>query len=133
MEDSKVLQQLLSDPRVKSIDAMGESKSSATLVLKRGFIDTESSMHVMTGTPSQFLRRIKYVEPCECWQCQPDKPKRFCGNRNEGCGASLTEVNINLGYCSQCGYSTVAPEPPLEQQLLQSITEIQSQRDAEVA
>lgn len=69
MRDSKALEKLLSDPRVKSVDGMGESKSSATLTLKRGFIDSESSMHVMTGSPSTFLRRMKYVETCSCWQC----------------------------------------------------------------
>lgn len=65
MRESKALENLLSDPRVKSVDGIGESKSSATLVLKRGFIDGESGMHVMTGTVSSFSRRMKYVEPCE--------------------------------------------------------------------
>lgn len=69
-ENSKVLQKLLSDPRVKSVDGLSDSDvSSATLILKRGFIDGESGMHVMTGSPSEFARRMKYVEPCSCWQC----------------------------------------------------------------
>lgn len=56
----------------------------------------------------------------------------FCGDRLRGCGASLTEVDLELGHCSQCGYS-LEPQPlPLEQQLLESIDRVQSRRDAEV-
>lgn len=56
----------------------------------------------------------------------------FCGDRLRGCGASLTEVDFDLGHCSQCGYILEPESLPLDHQLLQSLAEVQSRRDAEV-
>lgn len=53
----------------------------------------------------------------------------YCKN----CGAEITECDIEAGFCTQCKTPLVAPELPLEQQLLMSIREVQSQRDAETA
>ena len=54
----------------------------------------------------------------------------YCGDRNVGCGASLTEIDFDLGYCSQCGFP-LQPEPlPLEHALLLSLAELQSEREA---
>ena len=54
----------------------------------------------------------------------------FCGNRVEGCGAALTSTDFEAGACTQCGYPLVEPELKLEQALLLSLEEVQSQREA---
>lgn len=56
-----------------------------------------------------------------------------CGDRLRGCGGELTEADLEAGCCTQCKTLLVAPEFGLEHQLLQSLAEVQSRRDAEVA
>lgn len=58
------------------------------------------------------------------------RERAFCGDRNRGCGASLTSTDLELGHCTQCGEPLEVPEFPLEQALLLSLSEIQSQREA---
>jgi hypothetical protein len=53
----------------------------------------------------------------------------YCPN----CGAEITETDVEAGYCTQCR-EAIGPEPlPLETALLLSLSELQSQRDEEVA
>jgi len=68
----KSLEHLLSDPRVKSIEELTECETAnRTLTLKKGFIDSESDMHVILGRSVKTLqRRMKFVVPCSCWQCK---------------------------------------------------------------
>jgi hypothetical protein len=55
----------------------------------------------------------------------------YCGDRERGCGAEITAADLEMGACSQCGLR-LEPEPlPLRHQLLLSLQEIQSQREAE--
>lgn len=59
------------------------------------------------------------------------KPRRvFCGDRDRGCGSSLTSTDLENGACTQCGEPLVVPEFPMEQALLLSLFEAQSQREA---
>lgn len=55
----------------------------------------------------------------------------FCGNREVGCGSEITECDREAGFCTQCTTPLVAPGFPLEHQLLLSLTQAQSRRDAE--
>lgn len=64
------LDKLMSDQRVESVDSSGGEQRLTTVTLKRGFIDSESSSHVMLCSPSAALRRMKQVESCACWQCK---------------------------------------------------------------
>lgn len=52
----------------------------------------------------------------------------YCGDRNRGCGASLTEADLEAGHCTQCGESLVPEEFPLEHALLLSLSEAESRR-----
>jgi hypothetical protein len=55
----------------------------------------------------------------------------YCGDRERGCGAEVTSADLEMGACTQCGLR-LEPEPlPLRHQLLLSLQEIQSQREAE--
>lgn len=58
-------------------------------------------------------------------------PKRvYCGDRDRGCGASLTPTDLELGHCTQCSLP-LEPDPlPLVGQLLMSLREIRSERSA---
>jgi hypothetical protein len=54
--------------------------------------------------------------------------QNFCDN----CGAEITETDVEAGYCTQCGDGIGHDPLPLRHQLLLSLSELQSQRDAEV-
>jgi hypothetical protein len=54
----------------------------------------------------------------------------YCGDRDRGCGAEITSADLEAGFCTQCELR-LEPEPlPLRHQLLLSLQEIQSQREA---
>lgn len=57
-------------------------------------------------------------------------PRIYCGNRDRGCGAELTQADLEACCCTQCGEPLVAEVFPLEQALLLSLSELQSQREA---
>lgn len=52
----------------------------------------------------------------------------YCGDRNRGCGAEITPTDIEAGSCTQCGEPLVGETFPLEQALLMSLAEIESQK-----
>lgn len=56
--------------------------------------------------------------------------RRYCGDRQRGCGAELSETDFQVGFCTQCGFPLIPEILPLEQALLQSLQQIQSERDA---
>ncbi len=59
--------------------------------------------------------------------------RAYCGDRDRGCGASLSEVDLSLGACTQCGEPLTTPEFPLKHALLLSLSEAQSMKKREVA
>jgi hypothetical protein len=87
----------------------------------------------------QGCNRVRPYWADECKGHRKAKPKvdtnkpTFCGNRESGCGAELTEADFENGACTQCSYPLGVSGLPLEHQLLLSLREIQSQRDEEVA
>jgi hypothetical protein len=58
-----------------------------------------------------------------------DRAATYCPN----CGAEITETDVEAGYCTQCKAIIGIELLPLSHQLLLSLSELQSQRDEEVA
>jgi len=54
--------------------------------------------------------------------------RAYCGDRDRGCGAELTEADLEMGACSQCGEPLTTPELPLRHALLMSLSEVESAR-----
>jgi hypothetical protein len=60
---------------------------------------------------------------------QMEEPKRvYCGDRERGCGAELTQADMEAGFCTQCREPLTTEVLPLEQALLMSLAEVESQR-----
>jgi len=57
---------------------------------------------------------------------QQNTQRTYCGDRNRGCGSSLTETDLDAGFCTQCHEPLTVPEFPLEHALLLSLSEAQS-------
>jgi len=54
--------------------------------------------------------------------------RAYCGDRDRGCGAEVTEADLEMGACSQCGEPLTTPELPLRHALLMSLSEVESSR-----
>lgn len=61
-------------------------------------------------------------------ETQTERQQMYCGDRNRGCGASLTEADVEAGRCTQCGLSLMPDPLPLQHALLLSLTQAQGQR-----
>jgi hypothetical protein len=54
----------------------------------------------------------------------------YCGDRYRGCGATLTEADLEAGFCTQCHEPLVVTPFPMEHALLLSLAEVESRRAA---
>lgn len=123
-------------------DAKGNCQICSTSTVQRridrGSYASHAREHRRAGDPVE----LRYSAGIRTAGTEPDQFKiitaprttqpTFCGNRDEGCGASLTPADFEAGACTQCQYPLGVSGLPLEHQLLLSLREIQSQRDAEV-
>jgi hypothetical protein len=74
----------------------------------------------------------KIVEIVGCVPVSKEEiPERtYCGDSVRGCGASLTEADLEAGFCTQCHEPLVASEFPLEHALLMSLEQVESAKRA---
>ena len=61
---------------------------------------------------------------------QTETRRAYCGDINRGCGAELTEADLEAGRCTQCGEPLTVPDFPLEHALLMSLEQVENARMA---